>query len=295
MSEYTDAGMKIWPSTQSVTGFTRDLTQPSGLPANKIEVDCQYMGGGFGSKFGPDLWGVTGVTLSKKAGKPVKLLLERDLELMIAGNRPSAFADVKVACDKDGVVTAWESKAWGSGGLGGFDRAAASLCVHRHSKPFYNCPANQNKSRSATGMACAESSARLFYHNVGTGRSGRQDEDGSARLLLEEHRLCTAKSAHVYREELELAAQLFDYKSKYHPARRQAKGPMKRGVGISMHTWAGAGHGSNCDVTINPDGSVAAKIGTQDLGVGTRTCVGIVVADSLGLPLEAVKVNIGNN
>ena len=46
-------------------------------------------------------------------------------------------------------------------------------------------------------------------------------------------------------------------------------------------------------MTINPDGSVIANIGTQDLGVGTRTCVGIVVAESLGLPLEAVQVNIG--
>ena len=39
----------------------------------------------------------------------------------------------------------------------------------------------------------------------------------------------------------------------------------------------------------------SANIGTQDLGVGTRTCLGIVVAESLGLPLEAVQVNIGRN
>jgi xanthine dehydrogenase YagR molybdenum-binding subunit len=48
-------------------------------------------------------------------------------------------------------------------------------------------------------------------------------------------------------------------------------------------------------VIINPDGSVEARMGTQDLGVGTRTCIPIVVADTLGLPLEAVKVQIGRN
>ena len=48
-------------------------------------------------------------------------------------------------------------------------------------------------------------------------------------------------------------------------------------------------------VTINPDGSVEAKLGTQDLGTGARTVVGIVVAETLGLPLEAVKVQIGKN
>jgi xanthine dehydrogenase YagR molybdenum-binding subunit len=62
-----------------------------------------------------------------------------------------------------------------------------------------------------------------------------------------------------------------------------------------MHTWGGLGHDSDCDVTINPDGSVNAQVGTQDLGTGARTAVGIVVADTLGLPLEAVKVEIGKN
>jgi xanthine dehydrogenase YagR molybdenum-binding subunit len=98
-----------------------------------------------------------------------------------------------------------------------------------------------------------------------------------------------------YREELMVAAEMIDYKSKAHARGDKAKGPIKRGLGISLHTWGGAGHNSACDVTINPDGSVEASIGTQDLGVGTRTCIGIVVAETLGLPLEAVKVNIGRN
>ena len=88
---------------------------------------------------------------------------------------------------------------------------------------------------------------------------------------------------------------MIDYKSKAHQRGDTTKGPIKRGLGISMHTWGGAGHASACDVTINPDGSVAVNIGTQDLGVGTRTCLGIVVGETLGLPLEAIEVNIGRN
>jgi len=64
---------------------------------------------------------------------------------------------------------------------------------------------------------------------------------------------------------------------------------------MAFHTWGGAGHDSECDVTINPDGSVEAKIGSQDLGTGTRTTIGIVIAETLGLPLEAVKVELGKN
>jgi xanthine dehydrogenase YagR molybdenum-binding subunit len=36
-------------------------------------------------------------------------------------------------------------------------------------------------------------------------------------------------------------------------------------------------------------------MGTQDLGVGTRTALAIVAADTLGLPLEAIKISIGDN
>src|SRR6266540_3236552 len=63
------------------------------------------------------------------------------------------------------------------------------------------------------------------------------------------------------------------------------------------NTWPTllGGHDSECDVTINPDGSVEAKIGSQDLGTGTRTTIGIVIAETLGLPFEAVKVELGKN
>jgi xanthine dehydrogenase molybdopterin-binding subunit B len=71
-----------------------------GIAQNKIHVDCQHMGGGFGSKFNFGKWGSVGALLAKQSGRPVKLMLERDLELMIAGNRPSAYAKIKVAAKK---------------------------------------------------------------------------------------------------------------------------------------------------------------------------------------------------
>jgi len=101
--------------------------------------------------------------------------------------------------------------------------------------------------------------------------------------------------ADVYTEELKIAAELIGYKQKAHLRGEGGAGTMKRGIGLSMHTWGGLGHPSECDVTINPDGSVEAKLGSQDLGVGTRTAISIVVAETLGLPLQAVKVELGKN
>ena len=294
VSELADGILKVWPSTQSVSGVAGQLTDAAGLPANKIEVDCQYMGGGFGSKFGPVRWGAASVILSKKSGKPVKLLLERDLELMIGGNRPSAYADVKIGADKEGRVTAWDSKVWGTGGMGNF---GAPPLPYVFSFP--------NRSTSSQGIRTNRGPAQAWRapgHPQGCLITMAAMEDVAAKLgmdalefFLKNLEFAPEALREVYREELGIAADLIDYKQKAHPRGDTAKGPIKRGLGISLHTWGGAGHASACDVTINPDGSVIANIGTQDLGVGTRTCVGIVVAESLGLPLSAVHVNIGRN
>ena len=78
------------------------------------------MGGGFGSKFPADLWGAECAQLSKASGgKPVKLFLDREQELLVAGNRPSVWAKIKVGAKKDGTLTVWQSESWATGGMGG--------------------------------------------------------------------------------------------------------------------------------------------------------------------------------
>jgi xanthine dehydrogenase YagR molybdenum-binding subunit len=91
---------------------------------------------------------------------------------------------------------------------------------------------------------------------------------------------------------------MIEWKKLWRPRGEGAPGStktVKRGLGLSIHTWGGAGHPSECDLTIHPDGSVEVKMGTQDLGVGTRTVLAIVAGETLGLPLDAIKVHIGDN
>jgi xanthine dehydrogenase YagR molybdenum-binding subunit len=125
-------------------------------------------------------------------------------------------------------------------------------------------------------------------------------EDLAAELKMDPLDLCLKnidlldRSA-LYKEELLKAAELMEWKKKWHPRGDSTPGHIKKGVGLALHTWGGAPHASECRVTINPDASVAVEIGSQDLGTGTRTIIAIVAAETLGLPIEAVKVNIGDN
>ena len=65
----------------------------------------EYMGGGFGAKFGAGVEGVTAAKLAKEAGLPVKLFLDRKDEHLAVGNRPSAIQWIKAGATKDGKLT----------------------------------------------------------------------------------------------------------------------------------------------------------------------------------------------
>src|SRR5436189_5679646 len=107
-----DKNLRVFHSTQNVSGTASQMATPLDIPAGNIKVHQDHIGGGFGSKFGPDSWGIEAARISKIAGgKPVKLFLERAAELMVAGVRPSLYARVKMGAKKDGTITAWESDA----------------------------------------------------------------------------------------------------------------------------------------------------------------------------------------
>ncbi len=294
VSDLADGTLKVWPSTQSVSGIAGGLAGPAGVPANKVEIDCQYMGGGFGSKFNTGAWGAAGVTLSKKAGKPVKLLLERDMELMIAGNRPSAHADVTIGADKEGRVIAWDSKVWGTSGQANYGVPPLPYVFTFPNRNTSSQGIQTNRGPSQAWRAPNHPQACLITMSAMEDCAAKLGMD-ALEFFMKNLEFAPDNLRETYREELTIAADMIGYKQKAHLRGDAAKGPIKRGLGISMHTWGGQGHASTCNVTINPDGSVVTNIGTQDLGVGTRTCVGMVVAESLGLPLEAVQVNIGRN
>jgi xanthine dehydrogenase YagR molybdenum-binding subunit len=294
VTEVKDGELYVWPSTQNVSKYAdRGLGEAAGVEQNKIHVDCQYMGGGFGSKFGVDKWGTIGAALAKQTGRPIKLMLERDLELMTAGNRPSAYAKIKVGAMKDGTVTAVETEVWGTGGTGGFNAPPVPYV-------FTKIPNTRITGKGIRTNRGGQRAWRAPNHPQGCFLTMSAFADTAAVLGMDELEFFLKNAdqtdrADVYKEELKIAADLIGYKQKAHSRGDKTPGPIKRGLDMSIHTWGGRGHPSECDVTINPDGSVEAKIATQDLGVGTRTCIGQVVSDTLGLPYGAVKVLIGKS
>jgi len=281
-------------STQNVSGLAGQYAQGLKIPEANVHIHQDHVGGGFGSKFGIDRWGLYTAQVSKKAaGKPVRVMLERAAELQVAGCRPSAFAKVKVGVKKDGTITAWQSESWGTGGPGGGGAPPMPYVLT-------NIP-NQRKQHTAVTTNIGPARAwRAPNHPQGCLITMSAIEDAAAKLgmdpldlMLKNLSLATAR-ADVYHDELMIAADLIGWKKNWHP-RGQQTGTTRRGLGLAIHTWGGRGHESNCELTITPTGAVGIKMATQDLGVGTRTAILIVAGETLGLPLNAIELKIGDN
>jgi len=296
ISEWTDDDhLFVHMSTQNVSGIAGQMAVPLKVPATNIRVHQDHVGGGFGSKFGPDRWGIATAAISKKAaGKPVRIMLERDSELKVAGARPSAYARVKAGAKKDGTIVAWQSESWGTGGPGGGGMPPIPY--------VFNGIPNQHKEHTA------------IRNNIGPARAWRAPSHPQAALItmcalddlaaklnmdsleffLKNIDLVNKERQDTYREELGIAADLMGWKQKWHARGQNVSGNIARGVGLSMHTWGGRGHASDCDLTVFPDGSVEIKMGSQDIGTGTRTTILIVASDTLGIPMDGIKLYIGD-
>ncbi len=287
---------EYFPSTQNVYGIAGDIARALKIPIPNVHVHMDYMGGGFGSKFPADTWGVQSAELSMASGgRPVKLFLDRQTELTIAGNRPSVFAKVKTAAMKDGTITAWQSETWSTGGLSG-----GNLNAQLFPYVFTKVP---NRRINHTAVSVNAGSARAWRapsHPQVCFITCSAFEDLAAKINMDPldmflKNIEYTNRAELYKFQFAKAAELMEWKKNWHPRGDSASGPVKRGLGLALGTWGGAGHASTCKTTIHPDASVEVELATQDLGTGTRTMVAMIAAETFGLPVTAIKVKLGDN
>jgi xanthine dehydrogenase YagR molybdenum-binding subunit len=302
--EWKGDQVNYWASTQGVSSIAGTLApnikrpdmppEQAGIPEANIHVQQQYIGGAFGSKFSSDKWGEFCAYLSyKSGGRPVKLFLERSTDQLIAGNRPSAFAKIKVAARKDGLVTAWHSQSWATGGVGGGGMPPIPYV-------FSEIPNRRLNHTAVSVNAGSQRAWRAPNNQQASFLTVAALDDLAAKLNLDPVEFFVTNCAHtlrkeVYEYQIRKAAELAGWKKLWHPRGQGGPGPVKRGLGLGFNTWGGGGHASKCDCTIHADGSVVLEIGTQDLGTGTRTIILQVAAETLGLPVTAIRLNIGSN
>jgi xanthine dehydrogenase YagR molybdenum-binding subunit len=301
-----DDKLTVWASTQAVFGTAGELAKAFSIPAPNVKCITHFMGGGFGSKFGPDIQGIVAAHLAKKAKAPVKLMLDRAEEITAGGTRPSTYGTVKMAATKDGKITAYQADTYGSAGVG------TGVGVQL---PYVYAIPNVKRKHTVVRLNASMSRAmRAPNHPQSCILTDCPLDDLAAKLemdplqmrlknLPENDAKATAPQSYnalrhtIYVKEIEIAAKMANWEKTWHPpGKGPSKGPVKHGIGMALHTWGGQGIPNNdVKVTISADGSVLVESSTQDLGTANRTVLPIVVAETLGLEVGDLTVRIGES
>jgi xanthine dehydrogenase YagR molybdenum-binding subunit len=296
-----DDKVVAWASTQAVGATAQGLAQALKLPVANVTVYTDYMGGGFGSKFGPELWGVAAARLAKTAGRPVTMFLDRVQEHLAGGNRPSSAAHVKMGANRDGTIVAVIAETHGTAGVGqGFD----VIMPYVYSTQRAGIPNVQVKQTTVVTNFGSARAMRAPRHPQSCLLTEAAMDDMAEKLgidplefriknLPQNDRSCPTAT---YLAELAMGAELIGWREKRKPRGRTGTGPIRTGLGVALHQWGGgAAQGNQVSCTINPDGSVELKTATQDIGTGARTILAIIAAEILGLQPTDIISNIGNS
>ena len=283
-----DENLIVWASTQGVFGVRNDLAGRFNLPANQVRVITEHMGGGFGSKFGPGVEGHTAVELARLTGRPVKLMLTRKAEHLVAGNRPSMTQHVRAGATSDGRIIAYDMKGYGTGGI--------SSGAGFQAPYVYHVPNRRAERRNVAVNVGNQRAMRAPGHPQGAFAMDSLMDELAEKLGMNplEFRRINDPSE-IRQAQYTLGAQEIGWHRR-NSVPGSGTGVKKRGMGVGSGQWGGGGgDGTQARVTINSDGTVEAVTGTQDIGTGIRTAIAIIVAEELGLNPTDIMVKVGDS
>jgi xanthine dehydrogenase YagR molybdenum-binding subunit len=299
--------LTVWASTQAVPLTALQLAGRFKIPATRVKCITHYMGGGFGSKFGPDIQGMVAAELARRAKAPVKLLLDRAEEVAVGGMRPSAIGTVRIGGEKNGTIRAYEIDCYGTPGIG------SAATVNFGGLPYvYTVAFVKRRHRIVRVNMQRVRAMRAPGHPQSCYLTDLAVDDLAARLDLNpvEVRLRNIpandmaapansfpRMRHdIYEREIRLAREVSQWDKKWHAPGRGDKGVIKHGIGMALHTWGGGpGQPNDIRVTISSDGSVLMQCSTQDLGTAERTVLAIAAAEVLGLQPRDITVHVGES
>ena len=278
----------VYASTQGTFTIPPDASRALGLGASDVTGIVQNMGGGFGSKFGIGVAGRWGCELSKKLGRPVKMMMTRRDEFLASGNGPGSIQRLKAGADKDGNLVAMHAVQFGLAGIGRANIAGQPYQYKAGHAYREQTPVHTNEDASVAMRAPGFPQASFAIESLMDELAEKVGIDPV------EFRKKNADAKESHGRQLDKGAETIGWKDR-NPKAGGNPGVVKRGYGCGIGAWGGGG-GPKCvvTVTVGRDGSVGVACGTQDLGTGTRTYFRAIVAEEFGLKYADVKERIGN-
>jgi len=298
-----DDSLTLYDSTQMVVGTKKLVSLVLGIPEEKINVVCEFLGGGFGGKSWSWPHTLLAALAAKVVNRPVRLQLSRAQMYSMVGHQAGTVQTIALGANSDGILSGIchdsinptsvfddyvEYAAMASRHLwrasGGIATSHRVIHVNRNSPVVLRAPMEaqghfalecaMDELAYATGVDPVE--LRLRNDTDTDPYSGRPF---STRALRE----CLIRGA---------ARFGWDRRTPEPRSMRDERYLIGQGVAAAIYThwrWPGKAR-----VTINGGGSALVEAAAHDIGTGTYTVMAQVAADVLGLAPDKVTVRLGD-
>lgn len=289
VGEYSADGQShLWVSSQGHFQMRDQTAAYTGITSGDIRVTPAEIGGGFGGKTKVYLEPVA-MMLSKKSGRPVKMVMSREEVFRATGPGSDTRMRVKLGATREGRIVAADLELYyGSGAFPGAPMVNGCLCgfgqYHIPNLRTVGYDVITNRAMTAAYRAPgAPQSAFAVESTIDIlAKKLRMDPidirlNNVARIgdRLNGGRTMTHDGFEDILKTL-----------KAHPAYAIELGP-NQGRGFAAGFWGNAGGNSGATAFVNTDGTITIASGSPDIG-GSRSSMALMAAETFGIPYEHV-------
>lgn len=289
-----DGQSTIWCSSQGQFLVRAMVAKILNMPLSDIKVTPAEIGGGFGGKTTVYLEPVA-LALSRKCGRPVKIVMSREEVFLASGPTSGAVMDVRLAATKAGKITGAEmTLRYQAGAFQGspvnLGMMTAFACYDVEALALTGYDVVSNRPKVAAYRAPGAPMAAFAVESAIDDLAMKLDMDPIDLRLLNAVR-DGAKT--VYGATVRYSAlveTLEAIKASPHYQTPVGKGQAR---GVAAGFWFNVGGESSAAVHVDEDGGVTVVSSNPDIG-GSRASMAMMAAETLGLPIERVRCTVAD-
>jgi xanthine dehydrogenase molybdenum-binding subunit len=296
-------GLTMWSTTQVPFLYQRELARALGITGDRIRVMQPPIGGNFGR--GLDLYpiDVIAALLARRAGRPVKVEFERLEEFVASPTREPCEIRLRTAADVSGRLLARDAHVTVDNGAYVSWGSTTPYVMLATVAGLYRVPNVRFDTTIAYTNNPYSGSMRGYGNLESTFAVESQMDELADRLgldRLEIRRRNVSKSGDVNPQGFVITScamsECLDAAAEAVAGAPPPPPGWRRGIGYAgmFHVGGGAriyrSDGCGAIVKMDDFGKVALITGATEIGQGSETVLAMIVAETLGVPLERVDV-----
>ncbi len=295
--------LTIYEPSQSMYGLKAGVARQLGIDPDKVRTVSRYVGGAFGSRGGTTSRTAWIAIAARRLGRPVKLMATRDQGFTIATYRAETRHHVQLGAGRDGRLVAFSHEGWevtsrpSTYNVGGGDTTAR----------MYACPNIATRvnivhaDRNTPGFMRAPPDTPYMF-----ALESAMDELAYALAMdpIELRRVNDTQvdpvdgrpfSSRSLMKCFDAAAEKFGWSRRNPRPGSMTDGDWRIGWGCATACYPSNIGPAAARLSLTPQGMATIQLAGHEIGNGAYTVVAITTARSLGLPIENVRVLMGDS